>query len=159
MNALCLHSDLPIAWNKEVPWVGGSLARIIYEEEMGNAKSKDGLATQVGLYEMNRFAFGSASPHSGVSQILEDALFSCCHPKSPFPVFSDTGISCLSNSQFRKSNKDLSFVKKCRVLHEKVEPRQLSEIIKRYNIPLFQYADIVQEFEAGVLPDTLRVFF
>ena len=39
--------EFSTAWNKEVLWVGGFLARIIYEEEMRIAKFKDELATQL----------------------------------------------------------------------------------------------------------------
>ncbi|KAF8558574.1 hypothetical protein OG21DRAFT_1075395 [Imleria badia] len=148
------------AWNNEVLWVGGFLARIIYEEEMRVAESMGELATQRGLRTMARFAFGSTVPHSGVSQILQDAFFFCCHkPKSPFLVVSDIGISDASDAQFRQRNKDLSFLKKYLVLHEGVEPGQNSQIVKRYDIPLFKYQDIVSEFETGVTQDVMKLFF
>ena len=115
--------EFSTAWNKEVLWVGGFLARIIYEEEMRIAKFKDELATQLGLWTMARFAFGPTFPHVGVWQILQDAFFSCSHqPESPFPVVSDIGISDASDSQFRQSNKHLTFFKSYRTLHEDVEP-------------------------------------
>jgi hypothetical protein len=148
------------AWNNEVLWVGGFLARIIYEEEMHIAKSKDELATQLGLSTMTRFAFGPTQPHSGVSQILQKAFFSCCHePRSPFPVVSGVGISCASDSQFRQSNKDLSFLKRYQILHKEVDPRQHSQIISQYKIPMFKFGDIVREFETGVTQDAMKSFF
>ena len=148
------------AWNKEVLCVGGFLARVIYEQEMNAAKSKGGLATKLGLCTMARFAFGLTVPHIGVSKLLQDAFFSCCSkPKSPFPVVSDVGISCLSDPQFRQNNKDLLFLKKYRVLDDRVEPRQHSEIISRYEIPLFKFDDIVREFKSGVKQDAMRPFF
>ena len=148
------------AWNHEVLRVGGFLARIIYEEEMRIATSKDELATKLGLCTMERFAFGSTVPHSGVSQILQDAFFSCCHkPRSPLPVVSDVGISCASDSQFRQSNKDLSFLKRYRILHKEVDSRQHSQIISRYEIPMFKFGDILREFETGVTQDAMKSFF
>ncbi|KAI9567656.1 hypothetical protein HD554DRAFT_2192361 [Boletus coccyginus] len=159
-SSIDLANGQVAAWNNEVLWVGGFLARIIYEEEMRIARSKDKLATRLGLCTMARFAFGSTVPHSGVSQILQDAFFSCCHePKSPLPVVSDDGISCASDSQFRQGNKDLSFLKRYRILHEEVHARQNSEIIDRYKIPMFKFGDIIREFETGVPPDTMKAFF
>ena len=150
---------LSIAWNHEVLWVGGFLARIIYEEEMQRSNAENELATQLGLRTMARFAFGSTVPHSGVSQILQEAFFSCCHePKSPFPVVSDVGISDVSSPQFRQRNRDLSFLKKYLVLHDQIEMSQNSQIIKRYGIPVFKYQDIVYEFETGVSQDTMKLF-
>ena len=148
------------AWNNEVLWVGGFLARIIYEEEMCLAKSKDELATQLGLCTMTRFAFGPTQPHSGVSQILQEAFFSCCRePRSPFPVVSNVGISCASDSQFRQSNKDLSFLKSYRILHHEVDERQHSQIISRYNIPTFKFKDILREFGTGVTQNAMKSLF
>ena len=152
--------EFSTAWNKEVLWVGGFLARIIYEEEMRIAKFKDELATQLGLWTMARFAFGPTFPHSGVSQILQEAFFSCSHePRSPFPVVSDIGISDVSDWQFRQSNKDLSFLKRYLLLHEEVDPRQRSQIISRYKIPMFKFGDISREFETGVTQDAMKSFF
>ena len=127
---------------------------------MDAARSKGGLATELGLCTMARFAFGLTVPHGGVSKILQDAFFSCCHePKSPFPVVSDIGISDASDPQFRQRNKDLLFLKKYRVLDKRVEPRQRSEIISRYEIPLFKLDDIVREFRSGVPQDAMTPFF
>ena len=148
------------AWNNEVLWVGGLLARIIYEEEMHIAESKNELATQLGLWTMARFAFGFTIPHSGVSQILQEAFFSCTHKSmSPFPVVSNIGISDASDSRFRQSNKDLTFLKSYRTLHEDVEPRQRSQIISRCKIPMFKFGDILLEFETGVAQDAMKSFF
>ena len=149
-----------IAWNNEVLWVGGLLARVIYEEEMRIATSKEEFATKLGLCTMERFAFGSTVPHSGVSQILQDAFFSCCHePRSPFPVVSDVGVSDVSEPRFRQSNKDLSFLKSYRILHKEIDPRQRSQIISRYEIPMFKFGDIVREFETGITQDAMNSFF
>ena len=126
---------------------------------MNAAKSKGGLSTKLGLSTMARFAFGLTVPHGGVSKILQDAFFSCCHdPKLPFPVVSDVGISCVSDPQFRQNNKNLSFLKKYRVLDDRVEPRQHSEIISRYGIPLLKFDDILREFRSGVKQDAMRPF-
>ncbi|KAG9310182.1 hypothetical protein JVU11DRAFT_9807 [Chiua virens] len=148
-------------WNREVLKVGGLLARVVYEQEMHTAsKSKNDVATKLGLSTMARFAFGSTVPHSGVSQILQDAFYSCCHKsKSPFPVVSAAGISDASDPQFRQSNKDLSFLKRYWVLHEDIKDHQRSQIIRRYNIPQFKFGDIVREFEIGVKQETMKSFF
>ncbi|KAG9310203.1 hypothetical protein JVU11DRAFT_9845 [Chiua virens] len=148
-------------WNREVLKVGGLLARVVYEQEMHTAsKSKNDVATKLGLSTMARFAFGSTVPHSGVSQILQDAFYSCCHKsKSPFPVVSAAGISDASDPQFRQSNKDLSFLKRYWVLHEDIKDHQRSQIIRRYSIPQFKFGDIVREFEIGVKQETMKSFF
>ncbi|KAG8216018.1 hypothetical protein J3R82DRAFT_8011 [Butyriboletus roseoflavus] len=139
--------------------VSGFLARVIYEQEMNAVKSKDA-STQLGLRTMARFAFGPTTLDNRVSKILEDAFFSARdEPKSPFPVVSDVGISCLSDPQFRQSNKDLSFLKAYRVLDEHVESRQGSEIISRHKIPLFKFDDVVREFRSGVTQNTTKQFF
>ncbi|KAG8216243.1 hypothetical protein J3R82DRAFT_8284 [Butyriboletus roseoflavus] len=148
------------AWNKEVLFVSGFLARVIYEQEMNAAKSKGGPSTQLGLRTMARFAFGYTTPDNGVSKILEEAFFSSRdEPKSPFPVVSDVGILCLSDPQFRQSNKELLFLKTYRVLDEHVESRQRSEIISKHKIPLFKFDDIVREFRSGVTQNAMKQFF
>lgn len=124
------------------------------------SQSKDDLSTKLGLSTMARFAFGSTLPHGGVSEILQKAFFSCCHEsKSPFPVVSEFGISCASDSQFRQSNKDLSFLKRYRVLHKEIDPLQCAQIIEHYRIPRFKFGDIVREFEKGVTQDVMKAFF
>ncbi|KAG8216244.1 hypothetical protein J3R82DRAFT_8285 [Butyriboletus roseoflavus] len=154
------------AWNKDVLFVGGFLARVIYEQEMQMhaTKSQGDLEKELGLCTMARFTFGLTVPHGEVSKILQEAFFSCCHgPKSPFPVVSDAGISCASDPQirqrFRKNNRPPSFLKTYVVFHEDIEPCQRSEIIKRYNVPAFRFQDIVQEFKSGVTQDALKSFF
>ena len=140
--------------------MGGFLARVIYEQEMNAARSKGGLATELGLCTMARFAFGLTVPHGGVSKILQDAFFSCCHEqKSPFPVVSDVGISCASDPQCRHNNKAPLFLKTYVVLHGDMQPSQRSEIINRYRIPQFKFDDIVQEFQSGVTQDAMKTFF
>ncbi|KAG9310196.1 hypothetical protein JVU11DRAFT_9834 [Chiua virens] len=156
----CSQLKLLKAWNEEVLWVAGFLARVVYEKEMHTAKSKNDLGTKVGLATMARFAFGSTAPHFGVSQILRDAFYSCRNSsKSPFPVVTAGGIGCASDPQFRQSNKDLSFLKKYRVLHEEIKDHQCCQIIAKYDIPRFRYGDIVREFETGVTREALRSFF
>ncbi|KAF8123691.1 hypothetical protein EV363DRAFT_1455306 [Boletus edulis] len=149
------------AWNKEVLWVSGFLARVIYEEEMHVAAgSKGELATQLGLRTMARFYFRPTFPHSEVSQILQDAFFACSHElKSPFLVVSNVGISDASDPQFRVSNKDLLFLKRYLVLHEEIEQHQHSEIVTRYKIRRFSSGDIIEGFASGVTEDVMKAFF
>ncbi|KAG9310168.1 hypothetical protein JVU11DRAFT_9790 [Chiua virens] len=160
-SSIDLANGQVAAWNHEVLNVGGLLARVVYEQEMHRAaKSKNEFGTKLGLSTMARFAFGSTVPHSGVSQILRDAFYSCHNSsKSPFPVVTAGGIGYASDPQFRQSNKDLSFLKKYRVLHEEIKDHQRSRIIMQYDIPHFRYGDIVREFETGVTREALRSFF
>ncbi|KAH0831140.1 hypothetical protein J3R83DRAFT_13710 [Lanmaoa asiatica] len=139
-DSIDLANGQVAGWNKEVLWASGFLARIIYEEEMRvAAKSRDDLATQ--LDSARCFLL-----------VLPQA-------KLPFPVVSNAGISDASDSHFRQSNKDLSFLKTYPVLHEEVESRQHSQIISRCGIPLFKFGDIVQEFESGATQDAMTSFF
>lgn len=124
------------------------------------SESQIDLAMKRGLSTMAHFAFGSTAPHSGVSEILQNSFFSCCHDlKSPFPVVSESGILWASDSRFRQSNEDLSFLKRYLVLHKDIEPRQCAQIITQYEIPRFKFGDIVREFETGVTQDVMNSFF
>ena len=152
----------PVAWNEEVLWVGGFLERIIYEEEMHiAAKFKDDLATEQGLSTMARFAFGPTSPHSDVSKVLQDAFCCCCNElKAPFPIVSESGISCTSDSQLRRSTDgELSFLRSYQVLHNSIKESQCTRIIERYKTPKFGYEDIIREFQIGVTQDAMKSFF
>ncbi|KAL5514880.1 hypothetical protein ACEPAG_2196 [Sanghuangporus baumii] len=94
-------------WNKELLYVGGFLARVIYETEMTNIRelwiaSAEGGSNAVDeqikewltsrcLHALKFFTFHASTPSSIVSNLLEAAFFSSAISK-PFSIMSSIGV-------------------------------------------------------------------
>ncbi|KAG9310204.1 hypothetical protein JVU11DRAFT_9846 [Chiua virens] len=137
-SSIDLANGQVAAWNEEVLWVAGFLARVVTRKRCIRPNLK---------MTWDESGLG----HDGAFRIR----FYC----TSLWMVTAGGIGCASDAQFRQSNKDLSFLKKYRVLHEEIKDHQCCQIIAKYDIPRFRYGDIVREFETGVTREALRSFF
>jgi hypothetical protein len=90
-------------WNKELLWVGGYLARMIYELELGllaaqwqKTTVKD-TATRAqicarGLHALKFFSFRPTTPSTAVGAEMESAFFQCSKNNSTLGIISTNGI-------------------------------------------------------------------
>ncbi|KAL5498075.1 hypothetical protein ACEPAH_3006 [Sanghuangporus vaninii] len=94
-------------WNKELLYVGGFLARVVYETEMTNIRelwiaSAEGRSNTVDeqikewltsrcLHALKFFTFHPSTPSSVVSNLLEAAFFSSA-ASQPFSIMSSAGV-------------------------------------------------------------------
>jgi hypothetical protein len=90
-------------WNKELLWVGGYLARMIYELELTDLATqwkkttvKDtALRAQLlarGLHALKFFSFRPTTPSAAVGSEMESAFFQCSKKNATFPIISTGGI-------------------------------------------------------------------
>ncbi|KZT22896.1 hypothetical protein NEOLEDRAFT_1137233 [Neolentinus lepideus HHB14362 ss-1] len=91
-------------WNKELLYVGGFLSRAAYSIELANIQevwnglSSDAASNEIkvhlpsrGLHVLKFFTFHPSTPSSTVSQLLQEAFFSCGTSQG-FPMISTAGI-------------------------------------------------------------------
>jgi hypothetical protein len=103
-------------WNKELLWVGGYLARLIYELEMQELQTL-WMTTSVndttiraqllarGLHALRFFTFHPTTPSAMVGQGMEAAFYGCGSDNKTLPIISTAGI--LPISQVRLPNADM----------------------------------------------------
>lgn len=103
-------------WNRELLWVGGYLARLIYELELIEcmqawAKTtptevaiRDAILAR-GLYALRFFSFRATTPSATVGQEMESAFFGCARSNKTMPLVSTAGI--LSVDKVRMPNDQL----------------------------------------------------
>jgi Protein of unknown function (DUF3684) len=104
----CERSFFRIVWNKELLYVGGFLARVVYELELANIRSLcDCAATDFSVWEdyprsvrqalhaMKFFNFHASTPSPFVSSLLEAAFFAS--GPSSFPVISTRGVRSITD--------------------------------------------------------------
>lgn len=96
-------------WNKELLYIGGFLARAIYEREMQEIEALWGACitsdpeeslepgSRMQFYDkaghnLQFFAFRDSTPSSAVSHEMRSVFFDCVVNGQPFPVISSAGI-------------------------------------------------------------------
>ncbi|WRT66409.1 uncharacterized protein IL334_003365 [Kwoniella shivajii] len=103
-------------WNRELLWVGGYLARLIYEVEMQDLH-QTWLKTTVadlgarekllkrGLHALRFFTFKPTTPSSVVGQEMESSFYGCANDNRTMPIVSRAGI--LPINEVRMPSADL----------------------------------------------------
>lgn len=103
-------------WNRELLWVGGYLARLIYELELiecmqawaKTTPTETAARTAIlarGLYALRFFSFRATTPSAAVGQEMERAFFSCSRSPKTMPLVSTAGV--LAVDQIRMPNDQL----------------------------------------------------
>ena len=90
-------------WNKELLWVGGYLARLIYELELQEVQTlwaktsvsdkdaRDRLTARA-LHALRFFTFKPSTPSAVVGQELESAFYACSTDNKQLPFISNVGV-------------------------------------------------------------------
>ncbi|EMD37151.1 hypothetical protein CERSUDRAFT_115067 [Gelatoporia subvermispora B] len=169
-------------WNKELLYAGGYLARAAYETEMetirtlwnGAVESKGGLASEPdadmkswllgrALHAMKFFTFQRSTPSTVVSQLLEEAFFTCGESAGMFPFSSSRPFSVMSTRGIRSAadvripdEAFAGFLKQLPVLppeilsgaHQMVDSMRTRDIIKSIT-----FVDVLQELRSRPLAE------
>ncbi|KAH7924790.1 hypothetical protein BV22DRAFT_1034752 [Leucogyrophana mollusca] len=104
-GAIDLANGEVAKWNEELLYVGGFLARLVYERELEKVRvawpMNKGVAQRTGpevelpfaegLYTMKCFTFRGSTPDAKVASHLMDAFFSCSD-SDDFPIISNAGV-------------------------------------------------------------------
>ncbi|OAX40997.1 hypothetical protein K503DRAFT_798335 [Rhizopogon vinicolor AM-OR11-026] len=152
-------------WNAELLYVGGFLARLVYEKEIvdiWNPWPKGALANshaaatsrEKALYVMRYFSFNPSVPDGKVSKILRGVFFSYS-TSDCFPIMSNSGIQYTKN--VRRPNADFtSFMKIIPALLPMSPgdpPSLIDSLPENYMVRLYSFSDVVNELEGRTLQD------
>ncbi|KAJ8581652.1 hypothetical protein M405DRAFT_938167 [Rhizopogon salebrosus TDB-379] len=152
-------------WNEELLYVGGFLARLVYEKEIEIIRStwpKDALTNNPAAasskdratYTMQYFTFSPSTPDGKVSKILEDVFFTCSKSES-FPILSNSGIR--DTKDIRQPNAGLpSFMKVMPVLIPAAPgdpPSLIDSLPKQYLVRQYTFEDVVSELQGRILQE------
>lgn len=154
-----------IEWNEELLYVGGFIARLVYEKEIGNIWNTwpEGALTnspsasssrEKASYAMRYFTFNPSTPDGKVSKILQDAFFDCSNSDC-FPIMSNSGIQYTKD--VRQPNSDFSpFMKRMPVLLPTSPgdpPSLIDSLPCSYEVRFYSFRDVVNELQGRILQD------
>ncbi|KAI6016706.1 hypothetical protein EDC04DRAFT_2747687 [Pisolithus marmoratus] len=148
-------------WNEELLYVGGFMARLIYERGMSAVReewsSRPDQARMEGLFLINSFAFRS-SPDSNAAGLLQQAFFNCA-PDLPFPIVSNLGIR--DSKDVRKPDETFaSFMKQRPVLDLVPETKSMIAILpKRHKVSDYTFRDVICELNERVFTEEEMIAF
>lgn len=152
-------------WNEELLYVGGFLARLVYEKEIGNIRKswpKGALTNSTvaassrekASYAMRCFTFNPSTPDGKVSKILQNAFFNCSNSDC-FPIISNYGIQ--NTKDVRQPNEDFtSFMKIMPILLPTSAgdpPSLIDSLPEHYMVRMYSFRDVVNELEGRILQD------
>ncbi|OJA15596.1 hypothetical protein AZE42_08334 [Rhizopogon vesiculosus] len=146
-------------WNEELLYVGGFLARLVYEKEIGDiwnywpkgALTNSSAAASSGekaSYPMHYFSFNPSTPDDKVSKVLRGAFFNCS-TRDCFPMMSNSGIQYTKN--VRQPNADFTSFMKIMPVLLPTSPGDPPSSIDL--VPLYSFSDVVNELEGRILKD------
>ncbi|KAG1730656.1 uncharacterized protein EDB91DRAFT_1252521 [Suillus paluster] len=149
-------------WNEELLYVGGFLARMVYDSEMSkvcDVWSKLGKtdAEVLGLYTMKSFMFHPTTPDPKVSHMIKNVFF-VCSKTDEFLFISDQGIWPTKN--ICHSHKDFDLFMRTPVVPVDLRPLLKStEFPGHLRVGPYTLTDIVKELKSRSLPDVKMVAF
>lgn len=159
-------------WNKELLYVGGFLARAIYELEMQDMKAQWGasVASNPGQpldpelrkrfygeagHNLRFFAFHDSTPSPVVSRDMRSAFFNCVVPGQPFPIVSSAGVR--SALDVRLPNSALSpFLKNVPIFPEEVyngSGLMVADLQREGMLKDITFEDVIEELRARPLSE------
>ncbi|KAJ8595100.1 hypothetical protein M405DRAFT_929750, partial [Rhizopogon salebrosus TDB-379] len=152
-------------WNEELLYVGGFLARLVYEREIKKIQRAwpEGALTDSqaaaslkdeATYIMQYFTFHTSTPDAKVSKILEDGFFRCSKSVS-FPILSNSGIRDTKDVR-QPDEKFSSFMKVRPILLRTVPgdpPSLIGSLPNQYVVRQYMLADVVGELQGRTLQD------
>lgn len=151
-------------WNKELLWVGGYLARMIYELELQDLTTqwlKTGVADKAaraqilarGLHALRFFSFRTTTPSAAVGAEMESAFFQCGRNNTNLPIISTDGI--LTVEKVRMPNEKLQeFLPELPVLTSATlsdASRAVDRLRERKLLQDIQFDDVVAQLSARPL--------
>ncbi|KAH9953159.1 hypothetical protein BC827DRAFT_1380025 [Russula dissimulans] len=159
-------------WNKELLYVGGFLARSAYEVELASIKNlwadasapngpggvpNEAVQTRLqgrALHALRFFTFHSSTPSPMVSDLMENAFFTCA-TTHPFPIVSSEGVR--SASQVYSPDPEFSgFVKRLPVIPEDTfdgAKTMIAALLARGMIQNITFVDVLSELRLRALSE------
>lgn len=129
------------AWNEALLYVGGYLARTIYEHEL-LVVAQDKSHNLRGMYALQFFNFKESVPDRCVSDKTRDAFFSCS--PSPLPIISSLGVR--SACDVRLYNAACAvFITKIPMLPERVSAEEMLKELQKKYLRQLDLADVMYE--------------
>ncbi|KAG1730664.1 uncharacterized protein EDB91DRAFT_1059251, partial [Suillus paluster] len=155
-------------WNEELLYVGGFLARLVYEREIrkvqdawptvnGAVVPTDASARDKASYAMRCFTFQPSTPDAKVAKILHEAFFDCFNYSlnDCFPILSDSGIHYTKD--VRNFNADFAPFMKSMPIHPQKEPGDPPNLIdslpEKYQVLPYYFSDVVEELRGRTLQE------
>ncbi|KDQ08125.1 hypothetical protein BOTBODRAFT_48402 [Botryobasidium botryosum FD-172 SS1] len=149
-------------WNKELLFVGGYLARAVYEYLISNIKTDweappETSSAKIGHAKLQQefvhilrfFTFRPSAPSPIASDLTEEAFFSCAQPNS-FPVVSTVGVKDIHKVRLYDP-RFAGFVKKLPTLPVHVTEAMTVSLRKRKLIQEITDEDVIQELKSRPL--------
>ncbi|KAL4070259.1 hypothetical protein J3A83DRAFT_4094106 [Scleroderma citrinum] len=145
-------------WNEELLYIGGFMARLIYERAMSNARnvwpSRAEQARKEGLFVMKSFTFRPSTPDPKVADLLRNAFFECSLSPS-LPIVSNLGIRDSKDVRVPHTTFAL-FMKQRPTLDNSLLPvhsSMIADLPKRYKVTAYTFRDVKEELSQRILPE------
>ncbi|KAG1902642.1 uncharacterized protein F5891DRAFT_1022595 [Suillus fuscotomentosus] len=159
-------------WNQELLYVGGFLARLVYEQEIRKvwdawptingvavptADARAAASREKASYAMRYFTFQPSTPDAKVSKILQDAFYDCFDYSSNvhFPILTNSGI--YHTKDVREIHTDFtSFMKMVptQLPTSPGDPPNLVDTLpEKYGVRMYTFSDVVKELQRRILQE------
>ncbi|KDQ08135.1 hypothetical protein BOTBODRAFT_180161 [Botryobasidium botryosum FD-172 SS1] len=148
------HETIVSRWNKELLFVGGYLARAVYEHLVGIIKAQwkappESTLQQEFVHILRFFTFHPSTPSPAVSRLAEDAFFSCAL-SDYLPVVSTAGIK--DARQVRLYDPAFAgFIKEHPTLPMDITEAMTVSLREKGLVRKFSFADVIQELKSRPL--------
>jgi hypothetical protein len=160
-------------WNHELLYVGGFLARLVYEQEIRKVwdawPAVDGVVVPTAdaralvskdkaMYAMRYFTFRPSTPDVRVSEILQDAFFDCFDYSSNvhFPILTNSGIRSTKDVRRKIFAEFSSFIKMVptQLPTSPGDPGNLVDSLpEKYSVRTYTFSDVVKELQGRILQE------
>lgn len=159
-------------WNQELLYVGGFLARLVYEQEIRKvqdtwpavngavvptADARASASREKAMYAMRYFTFQPSTPDAKVSKILQDAFFDCFDYSYNvhFPILTNSGIQ--STKDVREIHADFSSFMKMVPTQLPTSPGDPASLVdslpEKYSVRTYTFSDVVKELQGRILQE------
>ncbi|KAG1871608.1 hypothetical protein F4604DRAFT_1768978 [Suillus subluteus] len=159
-------------WNQELLYVGGFLARLVYEQEIRKvqdawptvngvvvptADARASASREKASYAMRYFTFQPSTPDAKVSRILQDAFFDCFdyYSNVHFPILTNSGIRYTKD--VREIHADFSSFMKMVPTQLPTSPGDPLSLVdtlpEKYGVRTYTFSDVVKELQGRILQE------
>ncbi|KAH7911608.1 hypothetical protein BJ138DRAFT_1150150 [Hygrophoropsis aurantiaca] len=168
-GAIDLSNGEVAKWNEELLYVGGFLARLVYETELNavcSAWKTDRNISQPtgpenphflnGMYIMNCFTFRPSTPDAKVSSFLKSSFFTCS-TGNRFPIVSNAGVHLTKDvrlpfADFARFMKDTPLLPPDLFIEGKPLPKisMQRDLPKSLRVQPLVFGDVLKQLESKV---------
>ncbi|KAG6332025.1 hypothetical protein ID866_7064 [Astraeus odoratus] len=158
IDRLSVRLHFAMKWNEELLYIGGFMARLMYERAMSHVRdvwpSGADQAQKEGLFIMKSFTFRPSTPDPKVADLLRHAFFECSISPS-FPIVSNLGIR--DSKDVRQPHPEFAlFMKQRPVLDPSLVPldkTMIADLPRRYKVTTYTFRDVRDELAQRTLSE------